>query len=93
MRTEIDDSPPRRLGVRSFRRRHFGAMDHGAIGDDADVRAFATMRARPKRDREVRAGIGRTVVGFDGKVLVFEKTAPDRRTGSRAQEAAKIERR
>jgi len=68
-------------------------MDHGAIRDDADVGTFADHARASKRDREVRAGIGRTVCRVAGTDACVRETAPDRAQNRGAQEAAQIERR
>ena len=48
-------------------------MDHGTVGDDADVGAFAHDARFAERDGEIRAGIFRAIVGLAIEMFVLEK--------------------
>src|ERR1700676_2197764 len=60
-RAEIDDFDRNSLALQ-FSCRNFGAMNHCAIRNNAYVRPLADNTSASERDRELRAGIGRTVV-------------------------------
>ncbi len=66
-------------------------MDHRAVGDDADVGAFAHDARFAEGDGEIRAGIFRAIVGLAIEMFVLEKhhgiVGPNRG----AQQAANVE--
>ena len=71
---------------------HFGAMNEGAVGDDAEVRALFHHSSLAERNHKVRPRILRAVVGLAVKMLMLEEhdrvVAADRR----AQKARDVER-
>ena len=73
--------------------RYFRAMHHGAVGDDADVGAFAHHARLAKRNREIRARILGAIVGLAVEMLVLEEQHRIIAANGRAQQAANIERR
>jgi len=66
-------------------------MDDGAVGDDADVGAFAHDICFAERDGEIRAGILRAIVGLAIKMFVLEEEHRIVGANRGAQEAADIE--
>ncbi len=70
----------------------FGAMHHGAVGDDADVGAFFHHAGFAERNREIGARIFGAIVGLAVEMFVFEEHAPDRRSGWRCAGDRDVER-
>ena len=71
-RAQIDDFERDAFALER-RRGHFGAMHQRAVGDDADVAAFAHHARLAERNGELRSRIFRAVVGLAVEVLVFEE--------------------
>ena len=70
----------------------FGAMHDGAVGDDADVGAFAHDARFAERNGEIRAGIFGAVVGLAVEMLVLEEHHRIVAANGGAQQAGDVER-
>ena len=70
------------------RRGNFGAMNHGAVRDDANVVAFPHDTSAPKWNGVIRAGVGRAVVRLAIQMLVFQEQHGVIATNRRPQHAA-----